>query len=460
MCIRDSPSPHRSPQPKPVVQQAAKPAPAVFRPRWHHDGRPIHEGVFCDGCGERKPIIGVRYKCGHCVDFDLCEKCEAEVDHPKEHIFLRIKYPVAPTMDRASRPILPPHMKSVVPLRRIAAQMFESSEAVSLLSPEGTVNASRALQGKLVGVYVSANLPQTPQQSQHQMDFEAVLQVAYIELKSKNAPFEIVFLSRDESLGAFNQRSEHMPWLALPFGDRRCNDLLQRFGIQSSDQPRFLTVDAGGNTLNAEAELSLAEHGAPAYPWLQDKGPLFVLSSTFFEQVSRRPAVLLLCEGAGREELRAAKEKLLNVAKPFVGSGIVFGYAFVSTEITRKVRDFVGIDTRPALVLVDMPNQRKYVCQECSNGDMDEINILNFIKQYAKKQLQPFVKSAPRPAADLNPLRPFSTQVVASSVDELVFSSTGFVVLAVVHGDPPPWVLQVQHSLAALSHGIPGRSSR
>ena len=28
--------------------------------------------------------------------------------------------------------------------------------------------------------------------------------------------------------------------------------------------------------------------------------------------------------------------KLLNVAKPFVGSGIVFGYAFVQTEISEK----------------------------------------------------------------------------------------------------------------------------
>ena len=36
-------------------------------------------------------ILGVRYKCGHCVDFDLCEKCEATIDHPKEHIFLRMK---------------------------------------------------------------------------------------------------------------------------------------------------------------------------------------------------------------------------------------------------------------------------------------------------------------------------------------------------------------------------------
>lgn len=449
-----SPQPQPKSQPKPAAQQQAKPAPPVFRPRWHHDGRPIHEGVFCDGCGERKPIIGVRYKCGHCVDFDLCEKCEAEVDHPKEHIFLRIKYPVAPTLDRASRSILPAHLKSVVPLRRIAAQMFESSETVSLLSREGTVNASRALQGKLLGIYISPDLTQTPEEAQRQLDFEAALEAAYIELKSKNTAFEVVFLSRDQCLSAFIHHRESMPWLALPFGDRRCDDLLQRFGIQSSRLPRFITVDAGGNTLNSEAELNLLEHGAPAYPWLQDKGPLFALGSAFFEQVSRRPAVLLLCEGLAREELRSAKEKLLNVARPFVGAGIVFGYATVSTEITRKVRDFVGLDTSPALVLVDMQNQRKYVCQECSNGDMDEIHILNFIKQYAKKQLQPFVRSALRPHGDVDPLRPYLTPVVASSLQELVFSSPGCVVLSVYDGVPPSWTLQAATAAENTVQGV------
>lgn len=34
----------------------------------------IHEGIECDGCLQL-PIIGVRYKCKNCADFDLCSKC-------------------------------------------------------------------------------------------------------------------------------------------------------------------------------------------------------------------------------------------------------------------------------------------------------------------------------------------------------------------------------------------------
>jgi len=36
----------------------------------------IHKNVICDLCG-MSPIIGVRYKCAECIDYDLCESCEA-----------------------------------------------------------------------------------------------------------------------------------------------------------------------------------------------------------------------------------------------------------------------------------------------------------------------------------------------------------------------------------------------
>lgn len=48
----------------------------------------VHEHITCDGC-QRKPIIGARYKCSVCADFDYCEDCEATIDHP--HPFLKIK---------------------------------------------------------------------------------------------------------------------------------------------------------------------------------------------------------------------------------------------------------------------------------------------------------------------------------------------------------------------------------
>lgn len=48
----------------------------------------VHSRVNCDGCGQRG-IIGIRYKCSVCPDFDFCSNCEANVEH--EHPFLKIK---------------------------------------------------------------------------------------------------------------------------------------------------------------------------------------------------------------------------------------------------------------------------------------------------------------------------------------------------------------------------------
>ncbi|CAD8101182.1 unnamed protein product [Paramecium primaurelia] len=50
----------------------------------------VHEKVACDGC-EMFPIVGTRYKCAVCKDFDLCEKCEDLGTH--EHAMLKIRKP-------------------------------------------------------------------------------------------------------------------------------------------------------------------------------------------------------------------------------------------------------------------------------------------------------------------------------------------------------------------------------
>lgn len=52
--------------------------------------------VVCDGCGLH-PIIGIRYKCSVCKNFDYCEMCEERQSH--DHPFIKITKPEnAPTM--------------------------------------------------------------------------------------------------------------------------------------------------------------------------------------------------------------------------------------------------------------------------------------------------------------------------------------------------------------------------
>ncbi len=52
----------------------------------------VHYRVACDMCSMH-PIVGVRYKCTVCVDYDLCEKCEES--NWKNHNHPMIKYRVS-----------------------------------------------------------------------------------------------------------------------------------------------------------------------------------------------------------------------------------------------------------------------------------------------------------------------------------------------------------------------------
>ena len=39
-------------------------------------GVEVHDGIYCDSCG-MKPIIGPRYKCDECSDYNYCLGCKA-----------------------------------------------------------------------------------------------------------------------------------------------------------------------------------------------------------------------------------------------------------------------------------------------------------------------------------------------------------------------------------------------
>ena len=52
----------------------------------------VHFGVKCDGCGAY-PIIGCRYKCVICNNFDFCEECEKKKGEEHNHPFMKIYEP-------------------------------------------------------------------------------------------------------------------------------------------------------------------------------------------------------------------------------------------------------------------------------------------------------------------------------------------------------------------------------
>lgn len=52
-----------------------------------------HTGISCSSCG-KFPIVGIRYKCIYCNDFDYCEKCEEDKGYIHEHPFYELRYKI------------------------------------------------------------------------------------------------------------------------------------------------------------------------------------------------------------------------------------------------------------------------------------------------------------------------------------------------------------------------------
>ncbi|KAL0851380.1 hypothetical protein ABMA28_007196 [Loxostege sticticalis] len=67
--------------------------PAVFDSLFVGPANLCHRGVKCDGCDSS--VVGFRYKCASCEDFDLCSRCEASGKHPG-HCMVRIPSPIMP----------------------------------------------------------------------------------------------------------------------------------------------------------------------------------------------------------------------------------------------------------------------------------------------------------------------------------------------------------------------------
>ena len=73
----------------------------------------VHRGITCNYCGNNKPIVGMRFKCGHCANVNICSKSHCikkHSDEQKDHVLICIPKPLpySPHQSRRVRPIQSP----------------------------------------------------------------------------------------------------------------------------------------------------------------------------------------------------------------------------------------------------------------------------------------------------------------------------------------------------------------
>lgn len=114
---------------------------------------PIIHPAVCDNCNLQ--IVGVRYKCLQCVDFDFCERCEAQSTekslHNPQHVFAKINKPrdalnvrgVAPSPSPSCRgPRFYPFMCVPKPEVNVEKQKQQQSSSSSASSSNDNSNSN------------------------------------------------------------------------------------------------------------------------------------------------------------------------------------------------------------------------------------------------------------------------------------------------------------------------------
>ncbi|KAJ2726573.1 hypothetical protein GGI07_000515 [Coemansia sp. Benny D115] len=115
----------------------------------------VHAGVMCDRCN--KQIVGVRYKCGNCLDYDLCEGCEPLSDHNSNHMFVKMRrYHLIPTAKPMLSAVYPPVIKSAV---KPASSIFSKDPVSKAADLSKRPSAPSASSSSAAATAVAATVP-------------------------------------------------------------------------------------------------------------------------------------------------------------------------------------------------------------------------------------------------------------------------------------------------------------
>ncbi|XP_044490323.1 probable nucleoredoxin 1 isoform X1 [Mangifera indica] len=131
-----------------------------------------------------------------------------------------------------------------------------------VIGKEGSKIPVSELVGKTILLYFSAHWC-PPCRA-----FLPKLTEAYHKIKAKNEPFEVIFISSDRDQASFDDFFSGMPWLALPFGDRRKASLSRKFKVYGI--PMLVALGPTGRTITTEARNLISVHGDAAYPFTDE----------------------------------------------------------------------------------------------------------------------------------------------------------------------------------------------
>jgi len=247
------------------------------------------------------------------------------------------------------------------------------------------ISTDTLTENSAIGVYFSAHWCPPCK------TFTPKLVSTYNALKAAGKKFEIIFASSDSDEASFKDYYHEMPWLALPYKDKRISSLSDLYGVQGI--PTFVIVDpATGQIINANGRSVVeADPQGADFPW----SPKPLESVETAGAVLNDQACLIYIDSNLNDDTKGV---LNTVATHYIEKwksekkdpSLNFFWG-QSGGLAKRVKDFTKAPGDPALLILDIPEGSKYFAS--LTGKPTEADFKSFVEGYlagslTKKGLQ------------------------------------------------------------------------
>ena len=226
----------------------------------------------------------------------------------------------------------------------------------SFVGEGGAALDRSAVDGKALGLYFSArSCPRC-------REFTPKLAQWYRNVRAKLPGFEIVFVSSDRDQSAFEESFAEMPWIALPYAERKRREGLSTFcGVRSI--PAFAIVDQDGSIITTTG-LWIPENDPEGeqFPWSPKPVKDLALEAA---SVNDAPSLIVLMEEADAETQNAIGAALEPVAREYQDKAKALGEAEVLFFAAGPAAEDIGAHVRALTKTSAPPRKHEHGLEEC-----------------------------------------------------------------------------------------------
>ncbi|XP_038059235.1 nucleoredoxin-like [Patiria miniata] len=265
---------------------------------------------------------------------------------------------------------------------------FEEIFTGPLINNKEEKKTTDDIKGKVVGLYFSAHWCGPCR------GFTPKLVESYNKMKEAGKNLEIVFCSSDRDEASFMEYFKEMPWLALPFGDKRKQALSKKFDVQGIPTLVFLDESWNVITTNGRGAISKDPEGKdfPFYP-----KPVNMLSGDTASAINENTTLIWFAAdsagaAANKELLIPAAEGIISAAKA-KGESPPMDFLVAcededEDDIIEGLTEFCKLEFSnvPFLCIIDVSSQSIYKDYDKKAYTSDELKAL--VTKYLDGQLE------------------------------------------------------------------------